>query len=271
MNMIQLYEKYMQEGSYVNEWVSGQGNQQGRTLGEVNIKTAAALEGLDESARNLEITVIEPTLDKVARTIYQFQENYTLPRLVENYPDLSGILQGMTPAERYSTMVGDYNFKVRGMSIMIDRQQKIGELKEILQLLSYLPGFIEQLNPIATLEEVLMPLGWDPARLLINPGAMGVSMPTVGAVPPAPQPMLPPPGGAQGPGGNAGGPGRTPMAQRAADDGAKYGGARDNPAARGGNPAAGGGQPNGSAPGGGLPPQMMQAIAQLMNKTRQRM
>lgn len=272
MNMIQLFEKYMQEGSYVNEWVSGQGNQQGRTLGEVNIKTAAALEGLDESARNLEITVIEPTLDKVARTIYQFQENYTLPRLVENYPDLSAILQGLTPAERYSTMVGDYNFKVRGMSIMIDRQQKIGELKEILQLLSYLPGFIEQLNPIATLEEVLMPLGWDPARLLMNPGAMGVSMPTVGALPPPPQmPMLPPPmGGPQG-GGlvGPGGPGRTPMATRAAEDGAKYGGARDNPVARGGNPAAS--QGLGGAPGGALPPQLMQLVQQLMQRQRQRM
>lgn len=97
-------------------------------------------------------------------------------------------------------------------------------------------------------------------------------MPTVGALPPPPQmPMLPPPmGGPQG-GGlvGPGGPGRTPMATRAAEDGAKYGGARDNPVARGGNPAAS--QGLGGAPGGALPPQLMQLVQQLMQRQRQRM
>ena len=51
MNMVSLFEKYFQEGSYMNEWVSGQGGKGDRTLGEVNIKTQSALEGLDESAR----------------------------------------------------------------------------------------------------------------------------------------------------------------------------------------------------------------------------
>ena len=274
MNMVNLFEKYLQEGSYVNEWVGGQSAKgSARTLGEVNIKTQSALEGLDESARNLEITTIEPTLEKVARVIYQYQENFTLPRLVENYPQLSIILQQMSAAERYSMMIGDYAFKVRGMSIMIDRQQKIGELKELLQLLSYIPGFIERLNPDAALEEVLMPMGWDPAKLLLNPGMMGVSLPSVGAQPATPPPMLPPPGGPVGTAGGMvpGGTSQTPMARRSAEDGARYGGARDNPAARGGNPAARTAQPqrNGGPPSGGLPPQLMQSLQLLMqNMTR---
>jgi hypothetical protein len=221
MSMISLFEKYYAEGSYINEWVAGQGGKGDRTLGEVNIKTQSALEGLDESARNLEVTLIEPTLDMATRVIYQFHEDYTIPRLMDNYPNIAVMLQGMQPAERYSVMVGDFSFKMRGLSLMIERQQRIGELKEILQLLSYLPGFVERLNPDATLEEVLMPLGWDPSKLLINPAQAAVTTPQPGAVP---QPPMIPPGAPPG------------MEQRNAMEGARMGGARNNPVARGGNP-----------------------------------
>ncbi|KKK90344.1 hypothetical protein LCGC14_2723940, partial [marine sediment metagenome] len=67
MNMIGLFEKFYQEGSFMNEFVSGQGPASGETLGEVNIKTQAALEGLDESARNLEVTVIEPAVSMASK------------------------------------------------------------------------------------------------------------------------------------------------------------------------------------------------------------
>ena len=244
MNMIHLFEKYHQEGSYVNEWVSGQGSSKGATLGEVNIKTQSALEGLDESARNLEVTLIEPTVSMCAQVIYQFQENFMLSRLVDNYPQLCILLQNMNPAERYATMVGDFSFKVRGLSLMIDRGQKLGELKEILQLLSYLPGFVERLNPDATLEEILMPLGWDPRRILLGGGGgEGVTNPTVGANPamnPPPPPMLAPGGSANGvssspPATGAGG-GQPAMQVRNAAQGAQRGGATNNPMARGGMP-----------------------------------
>lgn len=103
---------------------------------------------------------------------------------------------------------------------MIEREQKIGELKEILQLLSYLPGFIERLNPDAMLEEVLMPLGWDPSKLLINPAMSSVTTPAPGA---QPQPQMIPPGAPPA------------MERRNAAEGARMGGARNNPVARGGN------------------------------------
>lgn len=250
MNMIALFERYYQEGSYINEWVGGFGGKGERTLGEVNIKTQSALEGLDESARNLEVTLIEPTLDMVAKVIYQYHEEYTLSRLMDNYPNIAIMLQGMLPAERYSVMVGDFAFKMRGLSVMIERQQRIGELKEILQLLSYLPGFIERLNPDATLEEVLMPLGWDPSKLLINPAASAVTTPAPGAIP-SPQ-MIP--------------PGAPPaMEQRNAMEGARMGGARNNPAARGGNqnysaPVGGAGPVSGQPGAGGVQAQLMNAL-----------
>lgn len=250
MNTVAMFERYFQEGSFVNEWVGGTGNAKGATLGEVNIKTQASLEGLDESARNLEVTLLEPTLTKGTKVIYQYNENFMLERLVDNYPQLSMLLQNMQPAERYATMVGDYSFKVRGMSVMIDRAQRIGELKEILTLLSYLPGFIEQLNPIATLEEILMPMGWDPQRLLLNPGQGSVTTPAGG--PPMASPT--PPGMPH--------PGGTPMQQRNAQEGARMGGTTNNP--------SGGPQGNANALArGGQPGQINpQILMQLMQQLR---
>lgn len=251
MNTVAMFERYFQEGSFVNEWVGGTGTAKGSTLGEVNIKTQASLEGLDESARNLEVTLLEPALTKSTKVIYQYNENYMLERLVDNYPQLSMLLQGMQPAERYATMVGDYSFKVRGMSVMIDRAQRIGELKEILTLLSYLPGFIEQLNPISTLEEILMPMGWDPQRLLLNPGQGSVTTPAGGP----PQSMLPPPG-------MSGPQPATPMQQRNAQEGARMGGTTNNPS---GGPA---GNANALARGG-QPMQMNpQMLMQLLQQIR---
>ena len=255
MNTVSMFERYFQEGSFVNEWVGGTGKAGGATLGEVNIKTQASLEGLDESARNLEVSLLEPTLTKGTKVIYQYNENYMLERLVDNYPQLSMLLQGMQPAERYATMVGDYSFKVRGMSVMIDRAQRIGELKEILTLLSYLPGFIEQLNPVSTLEEILMPMGWDPQKLLLNPGMGSVTTPAGG---PGMQPgMSPPPGMAPA--------GSTPMQNRNAAEGARLGGTTNNPSggpAGNRNAVAQGGQP------GQINPQMMMQLMQMMKGQR---
>ncbi len=216
MNMIGLFEKFYQEGSFMNEFVSGQGPASGETLGEVNIKTQAALEGLDESARNLEVTVIEPTVSMASKVIYQYHNNYMLPRLVEAFMSVSVLLQQLSPAERYAIMIGDYNFKVRGLSIMVEMAQKMGEFKEFLTLMSYLPGFLERINIDAALEEIFLPLGWDPRRLLLQPGEGGVTMPL---------------------GQNAGGQGiptgqKTPMQQRNADQGASQGGSANNPNAR---------------------------------------
>jgi hypothetical protein len=224
-NMIGLFEKHFQEGSFVNEWVAGTGSKTDRTLGEVNIKTQSALEGLDESARNLEVTLIEPSITMATKVIYQFHQDYLLPRLVENYPDISMMLNDLTAAERYSIMVGDYSFEVKGLSIMLDRAQKLGEFKEILQLLSYLPGFVERLNPDSIMEEILAPIGWDPNKIFLNPAAgVGVT-PLPGQLPSAP-PMINPPGGTTPASGQ-----QPAMQKRNAMEGARLGGAMNNPMA----------------------------------------
>lgn len=227
MNMIAMEEKYFQEGSYINEFVGGMPGRGGKTLGEVNIKTSQSLEGLDESAWNLETTLLNPFFNMSGKVIYQYHDDYMIERLMDNYPQISVFLQGLTPEERYATMVGEHTFKTRGLSIMVDRAQKMGEVKEILTLMSYLPGLLEQLNGTALLEEIFTPLGWNIQRLLLTPPQTAVTTPQAGAVPrPNPgRPAAAPP--------DAGG--TTPMQKRNAAEGARMGGARNNPAA---NPAA---------------------------------
>ena len=233
MNAKAMFEQYYAEGTYMNEWVSGQGGRTGRTLGEVNIKTQSALEGLDESARNLEISVLEPGVEMAAKVIYQFHEDFTLPRLIENYPQVALLLQQMSPAERYATMIGGFSFKVRGLSIMVDQAQQMGEVKEILTLLSYLPGALEALNQGELLEKIFAPMGWDTQKLLMQPPGGGATIPTAGAKPqpPNPQMILQMLMQAAQQGG-AGGGARNSMQKRNASEGARMGGNRNNPGAR---------------------------------------
>lgn len=217
MNMIRLFEEFFESGSFVNNTLGGKLSRGDKTLGEIQTARSDALEGLDESARNLEVTVIEPVVDMSTKVIYQYHANYMLPRLIEQSIDISILLQQLTPAERYAIMIGDYTFKVRGLSIMVEQAQKMGEFERILTLLSFLPGFLERLSADAILEEIFMPLGWDPRRLLLNPGTGGVT-------------------GVLGAGGGGQGvtqpEGRTPMQERNAQQGTQQGGSRNNPNAR---------------------------------------
>ena len=100
-----------------------------------------------------------------------------------------------------------------------------------------------------------MPMGWDPQKLLLNPGMGSVTTPAGG---PGMQPgMSPPPGMAPA--------GSTPMQQRNAAEGARLGGTTNNPSggpAGNRNAVAQGGQP------GQINPQMMMQLMQMMKGQR---
>jgi hypothetical protein len=179
MNALNMFKQYYQEGTFINEWVEGQGGKGDRTLGEVNIKTQSALEGLDEAARNLEISVLEPFLDMSARVIYQFHDDYTIPRLVDDFPTVAAMLQDLTPKERYSLMMGEFSFKARGLSVLIDQQQRIGEITSFIQTLAQLPGLLERLNPDELLQALMLPLNWNVEKLILSlqPGGAPPGLP----------------------------------------------------------------------------------------------
>lgn len=247
MGALNMLKSYYQEGTFINEWVEGQGGKGDRTLGEVNLKTQSALEGLDEAARNTEISLIEPFLDLSAKTIYQFHNDFTIPRLADEFPAAASMLQDMNPKERYATMMGEFSFKARGLSILIDQQQRIGEITNFLQLLANIPGLMERINPDELLEAIMLPLNWNVERLLINREGLQAGGPTQQS----PQAQPPPTMAANG---------NTPAQNMAGRQGAQMGGANGNPMSRQGmtRPQAAAGQQN----------QLMQMIQRMQQGGR---
>jgi hypothetical protein len=219
IHALAYFDNIFQKGTQITEFVSGFGGSGSKTATEVSTKTSQALEGLDDAARTVEETVIEPLLELGAKTIYQFHTNYTMPRLVENFPQASMMLQTLTPAERYILMAADegFQFKARGISIMLDKQKSLEQVGQFLQLAGHIPGMLQRLNVDYVLEDISMALGWNPERALLRPA-------------PSVQVM-----GQQGPQGGQGfpqqGTGPTPAQQVAGEQGAEQGGAQGNPMA----------------------------------------
>ena len=150
-----------------------------RTLGELQANQSQNSENLDDAARTLEETVIDPFLDRVARVIYQFHDDYTLPRLKENFPDLTYWLGKMSPKERYAVMIDGCRFKARGISLFLDKQQQLQNAVQFLQLVMNVPGLLERINMDAWLEEILVGLGYNPNKILLKPASPSVTAPNI--------------------------------------------------------------------------------------------
>jgi hypothetical protein len=218
ISALNYFDVVFQKGTQITEFVSGSSGGTGRTATEVQTKTTQALEGLDDAARTVEETVIEPTLDLAAKTIYQFHSDYALPRLVENFPQATMMLRDLSAAERYILMAAEegFRFKARGISQMLDKAQGMEKVTQFLQITSHIPGILQRLNVDAVLEEIVMALGWNPDKMLVQAApavqVMGPQGQTTG-------PGFPPPGVT------------TPAQDQSAMLGAQMGGAPGNPMA----------------------------------------
>jgi hypothetical protein len=218
INALSYFDAVFQKGTQITEFVSGASGGSGRTATEVQSKTTQALEGLDDAARTVEETVIEPILDLAAKTIYQFHTDFTMPRLVENFPQAAMMLRDLSAAERYILMAAPegFRFKARGISVMLDKAQGLEKVTQFLQITSHIPGVLQRLNVDSVLEEIVMGLGWNPQKVLIQ------APPQVQVMGPQGQGQgvpFPPPGT------------ETPAQMVAGEQGAMLGGSPDNPMA----------------------------------------
>lgn len=197
-----------------------------RTSSEFNASLANANEGLDDAARTVEEMIVNPMLELISKTIYQYHNDYLMPRLIENFPQTAMMLADMSPVERYATMMNGFQFKARGMSIYLDKMQDRQRVIEFLQGLGSIPGALERINIDALLEEWFMTFGWNPEKMLISPSTQPVS------TPPGPMEMMQPRGQSGFP--TAEDTRRlTPAQISAGMQGAQKGGARNNPMAVG--------------------------------------
>jgi hypothetical protein len=239
LTVLNILHQQFDKGTLITNAVRGQeggGGEQTATEYRSNLQNAMV--GLDEPSRDIETTVFEPFLDMSLKLIYQFHDDYTLPRLIENFPAAAAHLEEMPAEERYVTMVGGFSFKARGLSSAIDQAARLGEIQQILSILANMPGLLQRIDPDRLLEKIFATMSWNTQELLLTPGTPTVQTPAA----PSAAPGQPVPGAAPGtPGG-----GLTPMQQMNAQQGAQMGGARNNPNAR---PAGGMRGPN--MPGGG--------------------
>jgi hypothetical protein len=199
------------------------------TLGEFQSIIGSANEGLDEAARTVEETTLNELLEKSIATVYQYNEDYQIERLTENFPQVSLMLLDMTPEERYATMLGKFAFKARGVSVMMDKAQDLKQIDAFTKLVSAIPGVMARINVDELLENIIVGIGWNPSRILLNPGSQPVIPVAVQGgqpVPMGPDGQLPPP---QMTGQQAAQ--LTPAQIVAGQQGAVQGGARNNPMA----------------------------------------
>ena len=162
---------------------SFQGGGEGfKTATEFAGASSGASEGLDDAARTVEETTINPFLEKFAKTIYQYHEDYALPRLTENFQQTASLMQPMTPEERYAIMVGGYGFKARGISIFLDKQQNSERAAKFFELIANIPGVLEMLGKegiAALIEELVIAFGFNPSKIVPGLGAPPVISPAI--------------------------------------------------------------------------------------------
>lgn len=209
------------------------------TLGEFQSIVSSANASLDDAARTVEETTVDEILEKSIANVYQFNEDYLLPRLTEQYPQTSMQIVDMTPEERYATMVGGYSFKARGVSIMMDKAQDLKQIDSFVKLASAIPGLMTRINPDELLENIIVGIGWNPSRILLNPSSQPVYPAAMMGGQPVPGGPMGFMGGGMAPGGiplpqGAGpqNPNLTPAQIVAGQRGATEGGARNNPMAQ---------------------------------------
>ena len=201
------------------------------TLGEFQGVVGGASGSLDDAARTVEETCINQMLDKSAKLIYQYHEDFTMARLAENFPQTSLAMSEMTPEERYATMIGGFAFRARGVSIFLDKGADLQKVMRFIELIANIPGILQQINIPEMLEQVIIAMGWNPQKILVNPA----SQPVVPAAMLGGQPVPVGPNGMPQASGNPGG--LTPNQITNGQKGAAMGGSRNNPQA---NPNTGG-------------------------------
>ena len=198
------------------------------TLGEFQSIVGGASESLDDAARTVEETVIDYILERSAKVIYQYHEDFAMPRLRENFPATSLALSDMSSEERYATMMGGFAFRARGVSIFLDKGQDLQKVIRFLEMVANIPGILTRLNVDEMLEQIIIAMGWNPSKILVNPASQPVIPPAVLGGSPISPPGLP---GLPGPGAQPGASELTPMQVMAGNAGAREGGSRNNPMA----------------------------------------
>jgi hypothetical protein len=178
LNILNYLDREGQLSSSVTNALRGESTG-ANTLGEFQTLSSQANDAIDDAARTVEETVLDEMLDKIAGVIYQYHEDYSMPRLMENFPQTTTILAEMEPKERFALMLGGFAFKARGVSVFLDKAQDLEKINSFIQLIGNIPGIMTRINVDELLENIIIGIGWNPSKILLqqSPGAGGIPLP----------------------------------------------------------------------------------------------
>ncbi|MDO8685721.1 MAG: hypothetical protein Q7J78_03515, partial [Clostridiales bacterium] len=175
LNILNYLDREGQLSSSVTNALRGESTG-ANTLGEFQTLSSQANDAIDDAARTVEETVLDEMLDKIAGVIYQYHEDYSMPRLMENFPQTTTILAEMEPKERFALMLGGFAFKARGVSVFLDKAQDLQKINSFIQLIGNIPGIMTRINVDELLENIIIGIGWNPSKIILPQGQGGMPM-----------------------------------------------------------------------------------------------
>jgi len=201
--LYQLLNNEFQNSTAVTEFISGQVGMRGaRTATEVVIKQNQGMGIFNEVAKNLENSVLEPTLEQLAYLVVEYHEDFIDPRVAEILG--TDLMIQMLVADR-GELFEPQNLRVRasGITALLSRSEEIQRIMGLLQVLGQfgpvlpvlaksidLPHFFEQM-----FRRMVRAYGW-PVEDLVRPPAEPVQ---IDAGPPEPRVGMEPQEGAPAP------------------------------------------------------------------------
>lgn len=170
--VVQLLERYMQEGFGVTETVMGYLASRGRpTATEVVTARSHAFSQIEELARMLEDHFLEPLLERVFQLAMQVLPDIADEEMLNALGDASETLRrlmALPPESREAIARGGYRFRVHGLSMTMTKAQELAKINDFLQIATAVPTIAQRINWDALLSKVLEAYGWSPDELLVQ-------------------------------------------------------------------------------------------------------
>ena len=205
----------LQEGAMLNDILLGnipdKGDVKATEVMQASKSGAAFMQSI---AQTVQLTCLEPVLNLVWKTALQVTDFNVETELRDALGEVGVKLAAMTPEERLRMIGGPYTFTVRGLSAVMERQEKIQRLLAALSQIfgnqALAQAFMQRFDISALPEKILTAFGVDASELPppapppqpqpqpqappAEPGAPPGQAPEQG---PVPVDVAPPPGGVQ--------------------------------------------------------------------------
>lgn len=170
--VVQLMERFMQEGFGVTETVMGYLASRGRpTATEVVTARSHAFSQIEELARIVENSFLEPLLERVFQLAMQVLPDIADDEMLAALGDASDTLRRLItlpPESREAIARGGYRFRVHGLSMTMTKAQELAKINDFLQIVSANPIMAQKINWDALLAKVLEAYGWAPDEMLVQ-------------------------------------------------------------------------------------------------------